>query len=143
MANIDIFLPKGKSFVAMMIVIAVFALLLRLITVHLIKINNEQNESNAQTTLKLISIALENFAKDNNGVFPSKFSVLTQNASRYLDKDYVSLSPIKGYNYSCLRLEPSGYSCVATPQSCKLTGAMSYSVTTGGMFIAEKCGKKE
>lgn len=134
---------KAKSFVVIMISIAIFVLLLRVVILNIIKFNIEQNESSAQSTLKLTAIALENYAKDNQGAFPAKISVLTQSNSKYLDKDYISLSPVQGYNYSCSRLEQSGYNCSAVPVNCNLSGKMNYTVSTGNLFVSEKCGKKE
>ncbi len=134
---------KAKSFVVIMISIAIFVVLLRVVILNIIKFNIEQNESSAQSTLKLIAIALENYAKDNQGAFPSKISVLTLSNSKYLDKDYISLSPVQGYNYNCSRLEQSGYNCSAIPVNCNLSGKMNYTVSTGNLFVSEKCGKKE
>ena len=65
---------KGKSFITIMIVIAISALLLRIAFDRIIKINIAQNESNAQGTLKLISAALENYAKGHSGAYPSRRS---------------------------------------------------------------------
>lgn len=134
---------KARSFVMIMIIIAISAFVLRIAIEEIIKISIEQNDSNAQTTLKLISTALENYAKDNKNAFPSKLDSLTEGQSRYLDKDYITLSPVKGYNYSCSKLEPSGYSCSAAPVKCDLTGKMTYYVSTGGLFVSERCEKKE
>ncbi len=134
---------RAKSFVIIMIIIAISALLLRIVIDSLIKINITQNESQASMTLKYISAALENYAKDNHDIYTSNFSVLTQPRPPYLDKDYITQSPLKGYNYSCPRLEPSGYSCYASPVRCKLTGRMVYTITTGGLLISEECDKKE
>ena len=126
-----------------MIIIAVCALLLRIVIERLIKMNIVQHESHASVTLKLISAALENYAKDNKGVFPSSISVLTQTKPAYLDKDYISKSPLRGYNYSCPRLEASGYSCYANPVTCKLSGNMIYTITTGSLLVSENCERKE
>lgn len=126
-----------------MIIIAVVGLLLKIAIEQIIKVNIEQNESNAQATLKLISTALENYAKDNKGIFPARIPVLTQPTPPYLDKDYTLESPIKGYNYNCARLEPSGYSCYAAPTRCRLTGNMAYTITSGGLLVSEECNKKE
>jgi type II secretory pathway pseudopilin PulG len=134
---------KARSFVMIMMVIAVCALVLRVLIERLIKINITQNESNAAVTLKLISAALENYAKDNLGAYPTNFSLLAQTKPPYLDKDYLVKSPLKGYNYSCLRFEPSGYSCSASPTRCKLTGNTVYTITTGGSLISEVCERKE
>ena len=134
---------KARSFVTIMIIIAVSALLLRFAIEKIIMINIAQNESNASSTLKSISTALENYARDNHGIFPSDLSVLTKTTPAYLDKDYIASSSIKGYNYSCLRLESSGYSCLAIPVKCNLTGKVVYTITTGSLLVSEECSKKE
>lgn len=134
---------KGRSFVTIMIIIAVCALLLRIVVERIIKINIAQNESGALITLKLISTALENYAKDNHGIFPSSLSILAQTTPVYLDKDYISESPIRGYNYTCSKLEPSSYSCGAIPVKCKITGKMIYTIATGHSITSEECSKKE
>ena len=134
---------RAKSFVTIMIVIAILALLLRFAIDWIIKMNIAQNESNAQGTLKLIAVGLENYAKDNKGLYPASFAVLTEPGHPYLDKDYIAQPPIKGYDYSCPRLEPSGYSCLASPTKCKVTGNKLYTAKTGGLFIPEECDKKD
>ncbi|MDD2680321.1 MAG: hypothetical protein PHO03_05955 [Candidatus Omnitrophica bacterium] len=134
---------KARSFVVIMIVIALSALLLRVIPDKAISLTCSQNESNAQSTLRLISTALENYAKDNRGAYPDKVSVLTQSSPAYLDRDYVKQSPIKGYTYNCSRLDAGGYSCQALPTRCKLTGKIVFTVTTGSLLISEDCDKQE
>lgn len=134
---------RGKSFVTIMIVIAILALVLRVAIEGLIQRNMALNQSNAQSTLKLISAAIENYAKNNQGAFPADLTVLTKPSPPYLDRDYVFQSPVKGYIYSCPRLEPSGYNCYATPSKCNLTGKLTYNVTTGGIAVFEECSKKE
>ncbi len=137
---------RGKSFIAIMVIIAITAFVLRIVIDKVIKISIVQNEANASATLKLISAALENYAKDNH-VYPANLDLLTQSRPAYLDKDYIKQSPllgyIKGYNYNCSRLDTSGYSCLAIPVSCGLTGKKVYSVVTGGLLISDECNKKE
>lgn len=134
---------RAKSFVAIMIFIGFTALLLRFGIEKIIKINIAQNEAIASLTLKLISAALENYANDHAEVYPVSLSGLTQTKPPYLDKDYVLNSPLRGYIYSCSRLEPSGYSCSAIPVKCNLAGRLIYTVITGGSLISEECSKKE
>ena len=134
---------KAKSFVVIMIVIAVLALALRVIIAGIIKRNMIQNESNAQGTLKLVSAALENYAKDHVGSYPNDFSLLVKSQPPYLDRDYPSQPPVKGYDYTCNRIEAGGYSCLASPVKCNLTGRQAYTVTSGGLFVSEECSKKE
>ena len=135
--------PKAQSVVAIMLVIAFLALILRFAIEQVIKLNVSQNESLASAQLKLIATALENYAKDNNGAYPVNLSVAINTQPPYLDKDYIALSPFKGYNYACSRLEPTGYSCEAVPLKCKVTGSLAYSISTGGAFVWEDCSRKE
>jgi hypothetical protein len=134
---------NAKNFVLIMVVIAVLGLLLRFAVEKIIQINIAQNESQAQGTLKFIAAAVENYARDSHGAYPAIFSALLEFKPPYLDKDYLRLSPLKGYNYSCPRMEASGYSCYAVPLKCKLTGRVSFTVSTGGLLISEGCSKKE
>jgi len=133
----------ARSFVVIMIVTALSALALRMIISEIINVASAQNEANAQSTVKLISTALENYAKNNQGAYPLKISVLTQSQPPYLDRDYLKQSPIKGYSYNCSRLDAAGYSCYAFPTRCKLTGKVNFSVTTGSLLISEDCAAKE
>lgn len=134
---------KGQSIVAITVIVALLAFTLRFAIEQILKITIQQNESYASKTLKLISTALENYAQNNQQAYPASLAVLTQTNPAYLDKDYIANSPLKGYNYSCLRLEPSGYSCEAAPVKCQVTGKMIYTVTTGGTSLFEDCAKKE
>ena len=134
---------KTRSFVTVMVIIAVCALLLRVLIDKAIRFYINQNESNASSILKLVSTALENYADDNQGVYPQNLLALTQSNPSYLDKNYIAQSPSRGYNYGCVRLEASGYICHASPIRCKLTGKMVFTVTTGGLLVSEKCQEKE
>ncbi len=126
-----------------MIVIALFALFLRIAIEQVMMVNISQNESSAAATLKLISTALENFAKDNKGNYPEIISSLTEKNPVYLEKDYTMLSPVKGYIYTCPRLENGGYICTAVPLKCNVTGKKTFTITTGGSLSTEDCSKKE
>jgi type II secretory pathway pseudopilin PulG len=134
---------KAKSFVLIMVVIALSALVLRVALGKIIEITSAQNETMAQSNLKSIAIALDNYARDNQGVYPKALSILSRSKPAYLDKDYAAESSIKGYSYSCTRLDSSGYSCYAFPTKCKLTGKLAFTVTTGNLLISEDCNKKE
>lgn len=134
---------RGHSFVTIMIVIALFAFFLRIAIEQVMMVNITQNESSAAATLKLISTALENYSKDNKGIYPDTIPVLTKGSPVYLEKDYALLSPIKGYIYACPRIETSGYICTAIPLKCKVTGKNTFTITTGGSLSSEDCSKKE
>jgi hypothetical protein len=66
---------KARSFVTIMIVIAIIAFALRVVIEQVIKINIAQNESHASVTLKQISAALENYFKDKGDFYPANVSV--------------------------------------------------------------------
>ncbi|MFA6217362.1 MAG: hypothetical protein WDL87_06900 [Candidatus Omnitrophota bacterium] len=135
---------KARSFVTITITIAIVALLLRFGIENLIKFNIKQNEENAVNTLNSISTALENYAKNNVGIYPVSLAILTQTKPQYLTVDYTVVSPVKGYVYTFSRLDPYGYSCRATPDRCSVTGKSIYTITTGGIKMPpESCSKKE
>lgn len=134
---------RGRNFITLMVIVAISVALLRVIAVSIIERNTAANKSSAQGTVRLIAVALENFAKDNKGEYPLLFQELTRTKPPYLDKDYILSSPVKGYSYSCPRLEPAGYSCFASPTICKVTGNTSFNITTGGLLVSEECDKKE
>lgn len=124
-----------------MIAIALSALLLRLAIHKIIIYNIGQNQQLAQVNLKLLSTALENYAKDNKNAYPLNTAILTQGSPVYLERDYLAISSSGGYEYDCQRLDEAGYNCSASPVNCKLTGRMNYFVSTGGIIISEPCEK--
>ena len=133
---------KARSFVSIMIVVAFSALLLRIFIHKVIIYNIEQNQSLAQSNLKLFSTALENFALANQGAYPTNIKQLTEGKPVYLERDYLAVSYIKGYEYDCKRLDALGYNCSASPVNCRLTGKSVYTVSTGGLIIAENCDQE-
>jgi len=133
----------ARSFVLIMIIIALASLILRIAIDKIMQVSIAQNESVAQSNLKLISAALENYAKANNGIFPPNLATLINTIPPFLDKDYIAQPVIKGYNYSCPVLDASTYSCVAAPGKCRITGRKIYAVSTGGSLSYEDCSTKE
>lgn len=130
---------QARSFITIMVFTAFFTLVLRIAVEQVIKFNITQNESSAEAALKLISAALENYAKDNQGIFPTNLAVLSQAAPTYLDKSYINQSSLKGYSYNCFKLEQTSYNCSVVPAKCRLTGNVTYTVTTGGDLVSEPC----
>jgi len=133
---------RARSFVTIMIVIGLSALLLRTAIRKIIVYNIERNQSLAQVNLKLLYTALENYAKDNKGVYPANINQLTKGNPVYLERDYLATSSVRGYEYDCRRLDSTGYNCSATPVNCDLTGKKVYTISTGGLIISEDCDKK-
>jgi hypothetical protein len=132
---------KARSFVVIMITIALVALSVRFTVEFLLKNFKAQNEVNAQETLRLFSTAFENYARDHAGMFPSNLTVLTQSRPAYIDKGYLEQPYAKGYGYLCDRMEAAGYRCTASPSSCGFTGTKQFTVTTGGSVTVEECSE--
>jgi hypothetical protein len=132
---------KARSFVVIMIVISLTALILRIAIVQFANFTIIQNEASALETLKLLTTAIENYAKDHLGVFPTSLEALVQSSPAYIEKEYISLSYEKGYNFNCLRLESSGYTCSASPSRCKISGKRTFTMTTGQVLSDEECAK--
>jgi hypothetical protein len=133
---------KARSFVTIMIVVACCAFLLRMAVQKIIVYNTGHNQLLAQVNLKLLSTALENYAKNNKNIYPTNIDQLTKSQPVYLERNYLTASSIRGYEYDCQRLDETGYNCSAEPIDCKLTGKMKYSVSTGGLIIAQICNKE-
>jgi hypothetical protein len=133
---------KARSFVTIMIVVGLSALFLRLGMQKVIIYNIDNNQQLAQVNLKLFSTALENYAKDNKGLYPANTAELTKGKPVYLKKDYLAVASAQGYEYDCQRLDEAGYNCKAAPVNCMLTGEKVYSVSTGGLIITESCENK-
>lgn len=135
------FNSRAKSFVTIMVVVALSALLLRLGLHRIIIYRIQQNQLLAQVNLKLFSTAMENYAKDNKNTYPVSVDLLTKNKPVYLERDYLAAPSVRGYEYDCQRLDAAGYNCTASPVNCKLTGKMVYAVSTGGLIMAQSCDK--
>jgi type II secretory pathway pseudopilin PulG len=133
---------KARSFVTIMIVVGLSTLLLRTVIQKFIVYNIERNQSLALVNLKLFYTALENYAKGNKGAYPDNINQLTKGNPVYLERDYLAVDSLRGYEYDCQRLDSTGYNCSATPTSCNLTGNKVYTMSTGGLIISEDCDKK-
>jgi len=133
---------KAKSFVTIMVVVALSAFLLRLGLHRIIIYRIEQNQLAAQINLKLFSTAMENYASDNKNVYAQSIDLLTKHNPVYLERDYLAITSLRGYEYDCQRLDAGGYSCTASPVDCKLSGKMVYTVSTGGLMMTENCDRK-
>jgi len=120
--------------------IALLTLAASFILPHLFEMRLEKNEQVAQMTLKqIISPALENYAKDNNGTYPASESLLVKGNPPYLKRLYNG-KVIQGFVYS-LDLSNVGYNVLTHPYRCgiKGSGRKSYAITTGAVFNETDC----
>ncbi|MDD4894792.1 MAG: hypothetical protein PHW54_05715, partial [Candidatus Omnitrophica bacterium] len=104
---------------------------------NLVRAKLVANESAAQVTAKTISTALELYAVDNNGNYPSEEGALAKAKSPYLSTSYNN-KIIQGYSYS-LKLKPNGYKVIAKPSECRATGNKIFQIETGGVISEERC----
>lgn len=95
------------------------------------------NEVNAQTALKNISAAYENFHV-SEGKYPASVDDLMNTDTPYIDKDYTS-EVYRGYNISCRTIGSSGYNCSAVPVKCGITGSKVFVIDDTGTLYDEEC----
>ena len=97
------------------------------------------NESVAQSDLRIISSALENYSTVN-GNYPTSESQLTGATPPYLNQSFCGKT-VNGYTYSCTLPDPADgtYTITATPSSCGGTGTKTYTITTGGVLTSIGC----
>jgi Tfp pilus assembly protein PilE len=95
------------------------------------------NESSAQTALKTISVAYENFYVDK-GAYPASVDDLANADIPYIDEDYASGS-YRGYNISCRIIGSEGYTCTAAPVNCGVSGSRVFVIDDTGTLYDEEC----
>ena len=132
-------MKKGFALIEWTIVVAFIALLGLIGIPKLIAANISNNEAVAQKTLKIISIACENYGKANKGVYPRELSALTSGSPGYLSTDY-TLPARSGYAYAFSSTD-TGYTVNAKPLSPEVTGIHVYTITTGGVLTSVACGE--
>jgi Tfp pilus assembly protein PilE len=133
-------MKKGFALIEWTIVVAFIALSGLIGIPKLIAANIANNEAEAQKTLKIISIACENYGKANKGVYPRELSALTQRTPKYLNVDY-TLSPTSGYAYNFSSTD-TGYTVNAKPLKAGVTGSRVFTITTGGVLTSVACGEE-
>ena len=125
-------MKQGFTFVEIMIVVAIIALLAAIAIPTLLRARMSSNDALAKATLRAISTAAESFGTSNNGLYPLDMNSLTTPQPPYLNTNYVG-GAIAGYVYTDT-MTSSGYSIVATPVSVGSTGSAKETITTGGVL---------
>lgn len=123
---------KAFTFVEIMIVVAIIALLATIAMPNLIKAKIQANESTAQATLKTISSSLENYYALNNQ-YPPDTTTLVGATPPYLNSDYFITGGKNGFSYTANILNPFSYFISAVPISSS-TGKHSYTISTGSVL---------
>lgn len=122
----------GFTLVEVMVVVAIIAFLAAIAIPNLIRARTQANESSAQSTLKSIATALENYYALNNA-YPLTTSVLLGASPPYLNVDYFN-GAHNGYTYSN-SLAAYTYVITAAPTSSS-SGTHSYTISTGAVLTA-------
>ena len=123
-------LKKKNAFtlVEILVVIGIIALLAAIAIPNLLRAKHSANESSAQSTLKSISTALENYFASNS-LYPSNTSALLGVTPPYLNVDYFA-GTHSGYSFTSV-LSDYAYTITASPISSS-AGAHTFTITTGG-----------
>lgn len=122
---------SGFTLVEIMVTVAIIALLAAIAIPNLNRSKVAANESAAQTTLKSISFALENYYAINNRYPPDTNSLLGA-APPYLNKDYFT-GTTNGYTYTSNTLTDYTYLITAAPVSAT-TGTTTFTIATGAVL---------
>lgn len=126
-----LFPPSGGfTFVEILIVIGIIALLTTIAIPNLLRARYAANETAAQAVLKAVATCLEDYAFTNNA-YPNTTTDLLGTAPPYLTRDYFS-TPYSGYSFVGA-LSPQAYTITATPVS-SVSGRATYVLTTGGVM---------
>jgi prepilin-type N-terminal cleavage/methylation domain-containing protein len=124
---------KGFTLVEIMIVVLIVALLAAMAIPNLLRTRLSANDAAAQTTLKAISTALENYVSINN-VYPPDTTQLIGATPPYVPTDYFT-GTHNGFTFSST-LTDDTYLIIATPSSSSL-GSRSFTISTGGVLTPQ------
>jgi Tfp pilus assembly protein PilE len=127
---------RGVTLIGIVVFIAIVSLIAALSISKFLYERISTNESVAQEVLKTVSLALEKYAQDHNGVYADNESkLLTRSMGGEADLPYLNRSYCakteNGYTYNC-DLATSGYTLTARPQNCITMGNQSFTLISGG-----------
>jgi len=129
----------GFTLIELIMVIVIIGILAAIAIPSMKRNYTIAKESVAQSNLRIISSALENYSTVN-GNYPTDESQLTGANPPYLNQSFCG-NTVSGYTYSCTFPNPADgtYTITATPSSCGVTGTRTYTITTGGVLTSTGC----
>ena len=127
MANIK----RGFTLVEIMMVVVIIAILAAIAIPNLLRARVAANDAMAQSTLKAIGTAFENYMTVH-GKYPDDTDTLLGDTPPYLNKDYF-IGTHAGFTYSTT-LGMYDYTVEADPVIEHQTGTTAFTLTTGGVI---------
>jgi len=123
------------TLIEIMVVIAIIATLAVIAIPAVIRSKIIANETSAQNTLRVISRAFESYAYDNDA-YPAQETYLLETSPPYLNRLY-NAQRIQGYLFSYNTISDTRYVISARPAVPRLTGVITYVITTGGVVTTQ------
>ena len=124
---------QGFTLVEIMIVVAIIALLAAIAVPGLLRARITANDSAAKANVQSISTAAESFAAAT-GAYPVATANLTGATPPYLN----AMPTTAGFGI-VPTWAAGGYTIVATPTTCGVTGTTVFTVTTGANVAEAAC----
>jgi len=125
------FNQRGFTLPEILIVIGIVAILSAIAIPNLLRSRHLSNEAVAQSTLKTIAWAMENYLA-SNGTYPAATNDLTTPVPPYLSADYFT-GTHNGYTFVANTLTNYTYAVTASPAGANF-GTESYTITTGSVL---------
>ncbi|MEW5895475.1 MAG: prepilin-type N-terminal cleavage/methylation domain-containing protein [Candidatus Omnitrophota bacterium] len=123
---------QGFTLVEIMIVVAIIALLAVIAIPNLMRARVSANDALAQSTLRTLATAVQNFAADNNGTFPADLGVLATATPPYTNVNYATNATQSGFTYAYVAATNT---ITATPATCGTTGSRVFTINTQSAAI--------
>jgi len=129
---------QGFTLVEIMIVVAIIALLAVIAIPNLMRARVSANDALAQSTLRTLATAAQNYAADNSGTFPSSFNDMFSANPKYINTTYGAT--VSGFDYTFSGGGTSGdFTIEADPATCNTTGSKTCTIDATGSISCSAC----